>query len=199
MLRISLFTEDYGHEAFLRPLLERLAAEYKLRTTIRPYSVRGGHGKVAVELEEYVADLLAYKENLPDIVLVATDATCQGFAKRRKQFQKAIEPLRDQVVFAVPDPHVERWLLLDSAAFKQVLGKACLAPDQKCGRDRYKSLLAQAVVQSGATPLLGGMEYADDIVRVMDLKAMQERDESLAALLDELNSRFRACRGRTAP
>jgi hypothetical protein len=192
MRRISLFAEDYGHEAFLRPLLERLAAQYGIAVTVTPFSVRGGYGKVADELEEYVADLLRYRENLPDLVLVATDANCQGFSKRRKQFQKAAEPIHDQVVFAVPDPHVERWLLLDSAAFKQVLGKGCAAPDQKCGRDRYKGLLAQAVVQSGATPLLGGMEYAEDIVHAMDLKRMQQQDESLGAVLEELHSRFRA-------
>ena len=191
MFKISLFAEDYGHEAFLRPLLERLAADYELSVAIRPYSVRGGHGKVVSELKEYVADLMAYAENLPDMVMVATDANCQGFSKRRKQFQEASEPIRDQVVLAVPDPHVERWLLLDSAAFKQVLGKGCTAPDQKCGRDRYKSLLAQAVVASGATPLLGGMEYAEDIVRAMDLNAIKKQDESLRTLVEELGSRFR--------
>jgi hypothetical protein len=198
MRRISLFAEDYGHEAFLRPLLDRLAGEYDVPTTVRPFSVRGGYGKVAEELREYVSDLMAYQENLPDLVLVATDANCQGFVKRRKQFQEAVEPVRNQIVLAVPDPHVERWLLLDSAAFKQVLGKACPAPDRKCGRDRYKSLLAQAVVDSGATPLLGGMEYAEDIVRVMDLAAMQKQDESLGELLEELHSRFRTWQGGIA-
>jgi hypothetical protein len=192
MRRISLFAEDYGHEAFLRPLLDRLADEYGVPTTVQPFSVRGGHGKVAEELREYVTDLMAYKQNLPDVVLVATDANCLGFSQRRKQFQETSKPVRDQVVFAVPDPHVERWLLLDSAAFKQVLGKACAAPDQKCDRDRYKSLLAQAVIESGATPLLGGMEYAEDIVRAMDLKRMQKQDESLGDLLNELHARFRA-------
>jgi hypothetical protein len=191
MHRITLFAEDYGHESFLNPLLERMAAEYTVPVSVRSYSVRGGHGKVAEELEEYVHDLLAYKENLPDLVLVATDANCQGFAKRRKQLHKATEPVRDRLVMAVPDPHIERWLMLDSAAFKQVLGKACPAPDQKCNRDRYKGLLAQAVVDSGATPLLGGMEYAEDIVRVMDLKRVRKQDESLSNLMGDLDSCFR--------
>jgi hypothetical protein len=88
MRRITLFAEDYGHESFLNPLLERMAAQYIVTVTIRSYSVRGGHGQVAEELQEYVHDLLAFKENLPDLVLVATDANCQGFAKRRKQLQK---------------------------------------------------------------------------------------------------------------
>lgn len=192
MRRISLFTEDYGHEAFLRPLLDRLAAEHSVRLTVTPFSVRGGFGKVAEELGEYVDDLLRYREHLPDLVLVATDANCQGFGKRRGQFQEAVAPIHDRVAFAVPDPHVERWLLLDSAAFKQVLGKACAAPDLKCGRDRYKGLLSQAVVESGATPLLGGMEYAEDIVHAMDLRRLQAQDESLGSLLRELHSRLRA-------
>ena len=47
-------------------------------------------------------------------------------------------------------------------------------------------------MESGATPLLGGMEYAEDIVRAMDLKRVQKQDESLGTLLEELHSRFRA-------
>ena len=49
------------------------------------------------------------------------------------------------VIYAIPDPHIERWLLLDSAAFKKVLDKGCSAPTQKCERGLYKRLLLQAV------------------------------------------------------
>jgi hypothetical protein len=196
MLSITLFAEDYGHESFLTPLLERMAAQYSVTVTIRSYSVRGGHGQVVKELKEYVNDLLAFKENLPDLVLIATDANCQGFAKRSKQLNKVAAPVCHRLVMAVPDPHIERWLMLDSAAFKQVLGKACPAPDQKCNRDRYKSLLAQAVVDSGAAPLLGGMEYAEDIVREMDLERVRKQDESLSNLMDDLDSCFRTWQSR---
>jgi hypothetical protein len=192
MCRISLFTEDTGHEEFLLPLLQRIADQYRVSIVLKPLSVRGGYGKVAEELEEYVHEIVEYRESMPDLLLVATDANCQGFIERRKQLQKTVELIRDQVVFAVPDPHVERWLLLDSAAFKTVLGKPCKAPDQKCDRDRYKSLLAQAVRQCGITPYLGGVEYARDIVMAMDLQHVQDR--SLAGLLEELNTRFRSWR-----
>lgn len=67
-----------------------------------------------------------------------------------------------------------------------------MAPDQKCDRDRYKSLLAQAVRQCDVTPLLGGVEYARDIVLAMDLQHVQDR--SLGELLEELNARFRSWR-----
>ncbi len=52
-------------------------------------------------------------------------------------------------IYAIPDPHLERWLLLDSAAFKHVLGRGCSAPDQKCEKERYKQLLIQAILEAG--------------------------------------------------
>lgn len=194
MRKIILLAEDYGHEAFLDPLVRRMAKEKGVAVHIRPYSVRGGFGNVAKEFEEYVIAVRRYRECLPDLIIVATDANCDGFANRRKELQQAAQPLQDRVAFAVPDPHVERWLLLDSAAFKQVLGRPCNTPDEKCARDRYKSLLAQAVLDSGATPLLGGMEYAEDIVRVMDLERLRRRDESLGSFLEELQRRLRLWR-----
>ena len=42
------------------------------------------------------------------------------------------------VILAPPDPHVERWLLLDGAAYKAVFGKGCDTPDLKCDRNHYK-------------------------------------------------------------
>jgi hypothetical protein len=94
---------------------------------------------------------------------------------------------------AVPDPHIERWLLLDSAAFKAVLGRGCEAPDFKCDRDRYKKLLAQAVSKAGITPLIGGLEHARDIVDSMDFTRMtrKEGDKVLGQFLQELQKVFK--------
>ena len=47
-----------------------------------------------------------------------------------------------------PDPHVECWMLLDSAAFQDVFGKGCGKPDSKCKRGRYKNLLVDAISSS---------------------------------------------------
>ncbi|OHB72111.1 MAG: hypothetical protein A2V70_10515 [Planctomycetes bacterium RBG_13_63_9] len=190
MREISLFAEDYGHESVLLPLITRIAAQYEVRTKIRPVSVRGGYGQVETELGQYVKELGRYKEGLPDLVIVATDANCDGFKSRRRMLQKVADQLRDRVVYAVPDPHIERWLLRDPAAFKVALGVACTAPDQKCQRDRYKRLLIGAVRDAGATPLLGGMEYAEDIVRAMDLGPTSD-DDDFGSLLQELHTRFR--------
>jgi len=190
MRKISFFGEDEGHRVFLMPLIQRIADQYGVEIAVRQYSVRGGFGKVENELAEYVRDLLKFREDMPDLVVVATDANCCGFRQRRQKLLKTTEPIKDRVAYAVPDPHIERWMLIDSAAFKAVLGESCNAPDQKCDRDRYKQLLLEAVRNAGVAPLLGGMEHAEDIVRKMDLNPTGKSDD-LGDFLQELHAHFR--------
>lgn len=190
MRSISLFAEDFGHEAVLVPLIVRVAQQYRVEVKVRRLSVRGGFPRVAFELDQYVKDLLRFRETLPHLVVVATDANCDGFSQRRAQLVEPAKPIVDRVAYAVPDPHIERWLLRDPAAFRAALGIACDPPDQKCDRDRYKKLLIQAVCAAGATPLLGGLEYAEDIVGHMNLGPTTTSDD-FGDFLQELHARFR--------
>ena len=57
MREIVLFTEDYGHEEFLKSLITRLADENRIEVTIQSLSVRGGHGKVVSEFRQFMKDL----------------------------------------------------------------------------------------------------------------------------------------------
>ncbi len=66
------------------------------------------------------------------------------------------------MVLAVPDPHIERWLLLDGVAFKAVFGRGCDAPDMKCSRDKYKRNLIKSIRNTGVIPNLGKIKYADN-------------------------------------
>jgi len=123
--------------------------------------------------------------------LVATDANCMGLAERTKMIGAVTEKVGVRIVCAIPDPHIERWLLVDSAAFKAVFGRGCNAPDQKCERARYKKMLIGAIRESGITPSLGGIEYAEDIVNEMDLDRVARNDDSLRRLLGDLDAVFR--------
>lgn len=190
MHRIILFVEDYGHEAFITALLERLAQENSIKLEIMHRSIRGGHGKVIKEFESYLRELHREREGLPDLLLVATDLNCKGYLERRKEIDDKNYRFRDFTVCAIPDPHIERWLLLDSFAFKSVLGKGCNAPDQKCSRDRYKKLLLEAMRNAGIVPPLGGIEYARDIVNAMDFKRVAKTDCSFKKLLNDLTHKF---------
>ena len=99
------------------------------------------------------------------------------------------------MVLAIPDPHIERWLLLDGAAFKTVFGIGCDAPDQKCDRGRYKQRLIEAVHAAGTTPLLGGIEYAEDIVMAMDIDRASRLDRSFKRFVEDLRDAFQGWQG----
>ncbi len=191
MRNIVLFTEDYGHEEFLKALVERLSRENNVPVKITPRNARGGYGKVVTELQIFLRDLEHAREDLPDLLIVATDANCKRYANRRREIEKINEKFKDFTVYAIPDPHIERWLLLDSAAFKTVLGNGCDKPDQKCSRDRFKQLLLKAMRNAGVIPPLGGVEYAEDIVNAMDLQRMENANASLGRFLKDLQSKFK--------
>ena len=179
MREIVLFGEDYGHEAVLVPLIKRLADEQGADIRVTALSCRHGHGRAVGELADFLRDVATGLAGLPDLIVVAIDANCNGLNAQAAEIAARVPAgLRDMVVCAVPDPHIERWLLLDSQAFKTVLGRGCRAPSMKCERDRYKRLLREAVSEAGVTPLLGGLEYAEDIVEALDLARARRADQA---------------------
>lgn len=193
MRRIALFCEDFAHESFLSAIVRRVARESGLSVEITPRSVRGGHGKVIDEFREFLRELDRPQRVLADLLVVATDANCRGLQERTREIYDGNEKYRPFIIPAIPDPHIERWLLLDSAAFKKVLGRGCAAPDYKCERDRYKRSLIEAVRAAGVTPLLGGVEYAEDIAEAMDL---MQGDKSFSTFLSELRAKLIEWAGR---
>ena len=191
MRKIALFAEDYGHEAFITALVGKLAGENKIHVEIAHRCVRGGHGKVITEFRAYLRDLHRERFGLPDLLIVVTDANCKEYLERKKEIDVVNDRYKDFTICAIPDPHIERWLLLDSAAFKSALGKGCDAPDQKCSKDRYKKLLLEAMQNAGVTPPLGGMEYAEDIVNAMNLQRIEQLDASFGKFLKDLQNKFK--------
>ena len=96
------------------------------------------------------------------------------------------------MILAIPDPHIERWLLLDGAAFKTVFGKGCDAPDQKCDRNRYKQRLIEAIHATGTIPILGGIEYAEDIIQQININRVTQVDRSFRRFVEELRDTFQS-------
>jgi hypothetical protein len=186
-LKIGLFVEDEAHKRFIHRLLARIIEEHSsLEIDIIERSSSGGHGKVVSEFGTYLRDLHGESDAYFDAVIVGTDANCIGFAERRKRLEKEAKRFPGiSVAYAIPDPHIERWFLLDSAAFKKALGVGCRAPDQKCSRDRYKNELRQAVSQRGPFAPLGGIEYAEDIVEHLDMKTAS-KDKSFGQFVKDV-------------
>ena len=100
------------------------------------------------------------------------------------------ESVHPFTVHVIPDPHVERWMLLDSKAFKNTFGSGCKAPDQKCQKHRYKALLLEAIRKAGTQPNLSGMESASLVVEAMDFQNAARQDCSFGRFIDALGNKF---------
>ena len=96
---------------------------------------------------------------------------------------------------AIPDPHIEQWMLVDPRAFRAVFGRGCTLPALKCAKDEYKKLLRSEIRTSGIEAPLGGEEFAEDIVREMNLRQVEGREPSLGLFLKGLQAQFNAWRG----
>ena len=190
MRNISLFVKDAVHEDFLVALVQRVANAYNIEINIKVSSVRGGHENVISELKQYQQDLLHNAEDLPDLIIVGTDSNSKGFLQREKEINQVTHDLADRVISMIPKPYIERWLLLDSEAFKKVFGGSCSVPNRKYDRDRYKHLLLQAIRDAGVIPLLGGVEYMADLVNAMNLQHLEQSDRSFRRCFRALQQRF---------
>jgi hypothetical protein len=191
MADLLLFAEDDAQEKFVGALVQRLAAEFELTLRLRVRSSRGGFPKVLKEFGSFSWACERRAEASPNIVVVVVDANCKGWKDRCDEVEARVgDILRDRLVVAIADPHIERWFLVDGAAFRSVLGHGCQAPDHKCEKDRYKGFLIKAVRDAGVEPLLGGIEYAEDLAKHIDLKRAAGADPALRRFISALRMKF---------
>ena len=193
-IRTDIFVEDRAHEVFVEALVRRLSEETGVTVDIQIRSARGGHGRALKELALY-QDALAKRiagMTFPDLLVVAIDANCQRFSAARSAVGDQLHPaLREVSAIACPDPHVERWYLADPVSFEQVVGARPPSVEAKCERGMYKSLLSSTVRDAGYMPVLGGIEFAEDLVRAMDLYRAGKSAHGLKAFVDDVRSRLK--------
>lgn len=188
MVDVLLYGEDISHEKFVTALTERVAVEEGVEVDIRTGSVRGGHGKAITELRDYQR-LLQETGGAPDVLVVCIDGNCRGFTTGVQEIDQAIDgAVIPSYVPFVPDPHIESWYLADPAGFKSSIGGGFSLPAQKCERGAYKNVLTQALRTAGEFVLLGGAEFADDIVSGMDLYRASKNCPSLGHAIDGLRA-----------
>jgi hypothetical protein len=189
-ITIDLFVEDRAHEVIVRALTARLMRESGTVAEVRVRSARGGRPRVFNELTALRQVLVRAGVPTPDVLIAAVDGNCETSAKMRLKVLDCLG--RGTVLHAVaacPGPHVERWLFADPAAFARVAGVQPRLAKRKCVRDYYKALLAKTLADAGHPLLLGGLEYAADIVGAMNLYEAGRNDASLRHFTDDL----RAC------
>ena len=188
MREIAIFCEDNAHKVIVGALIQRIAQDYQVEVTMEWRNTTRGYGKVVQEFKDYLLDLQHHRASMPALIGVATDTNCKGRQERKHAVGPSISGI--PLIYALPEPHVERWLLLDGAAFKEVCGTGCDAPDLKCDRDRYKKLLVESVSAAGIQPLIGGIELAEDIIAHIDIRRAQRADESFKQFTEDLHTCF---------
>ena len=193
MRDISIFCEDSFHENFVGAMLHRFGLDYGVAISCRFLSSRGGLPKMQTEFKEFLRDLGRERIAPPDCILAVLDANCAGYNERKGIMDRVLEtfPRFQQIVsYAIPDPHIERWMLVDDMAFQAVFGRGCTLPALKCAKNEYKQLLAKEIRDSGVEPLLGGAEFAEDIVNKMNIGRAEVREASLGLFLRALKMLF---------
>lgn len=193
MREVTLFCEDSFHEKFVGALLRRFEREQQVKVGLRPLSARGGLPRMKAEFVNFLRDLNRDRRSPPDAVIVVADANCLGHNGRRRVLDGALVTyphFRQLVSYAIPDPHIERWMLADAHAFQAVFGRGCTIPAIKCKKDEYKRILRKEIQDSGIDAPLGGEEYAEDIVQEMDLSRVETNEPSLGLFLRNLKGLF---------
>jgi hypothetical protein len=186
---VAFFLEDVGQEAIIPPIFKRLAAEEgfgpgQLECSVLHARGGGSLGAYTQFLKDARKSCLA-RANL---LVVGSDGNCKGFASRRDQILKKAQgsPFAD-VIAAVPDPHVERWYLLDIPALENAAGVhlSLQHVPQQCEKDLYKTLLRQAFDGTEVSPPLGGIEYGERIADQMDLYSAGKQDHGLGDFVEK--------------
>ncbi len=197
--RILYFLEDCAQEGFIKALVNRTAQDMEIPINSITHDIRSARGGSTViqEFNKFMKDMTQIRSSEVDLLIVAIDGNCKGYRGRIRQLEKNVDqshPIKDKIVWAIPDPHIEHWYLMDQRAFKNGVGinKSPEMPPYKCKKDYYKNLLRQALVEADISSLLGGAEYAEDIVNNMkSLDSLFSRNAGFQNFIEDLRNHFR--------
>jgi len=189
-IKVYLVVEDPAHENIARALFRRLSFEEGIRFSIGP-AVRGGHGGVITEIKGFQRALKkgAIPAGIPDLLVVLIDANCHDFQETKRNtasiIDKSIFPF---FIIGCPNPHIEKWLLIDQHALNVLFGTSLSIPLGKCDKDFYKNELKKIIKDGGWPITQGGIEYSQDIIEEMDFIKAIKNDPSFGNFVSDLKS-----------
>lgn len=178
---IVLAVEDRAHETVVLSLVNRIVIDCgkspsDWAATVLP---SGPGSQSLIAARDYAKRCQRQIGHAVDLFIVASDSNCVGFVEKKGQINQLVSDYPGRIAMALPDPHVERWLLLDPKAFKEGVGlsKGIPTPAYKCDQDHYKKIISQALRNDGIVPQLAGREFAPEIIRKMDLNIARKHTD----------------------
>lgn len=140
------------------------------------------------ELRRFLRDYTNIESASFDILIIVQDADTEGETEVKSQIRNLIERTGypGTTILAVPEPYIEAWYLADPVSIQTISGSQNLiqTPQGNNDKDVYKSVLSQVFGYA----LLGGIEYADEIIENMNLYRASQNVNSLRHFIDELRS-----------
>ena len=188
-MKIGLFLEDIGHQAFITGLIQKAAGQVKPGAVIE-FDVRnaaGGKPRMEASFREYVGDYLKSGYAGYDLVIAAQDTDCRGVPATRNALLHYAQGYGSPMVIAAPDPCIEAWYLADQHAIREVAQAASTPPiPSGCDCAALKTQIRRLFREGGVDSLLGGAEYAADIIAAMNLTRARRNVASLHIFLNDL-------------
>jgi len=190
-VRIIYFLEDAAHNQFVPPLVERIARELGIsvgRVEIEPSYYRGS--QVIRAFRQFLRD--AQQSLRADLVVLCVDGNCKGPEEKRREFEREVQRHRISVpvIYAIPNPHIERWYLADPTAIRTVISSSLISfhvPPYKCERDFYKRILEIEVFEKVEIDVYqGGTEYGPDIANEIDFVRIMTITPCLNKFIDDI-------------
>lgn len=193
VIKIYLFVEDTAHEIVVRSLFRRLSAAEGVKVSFS-VAIQGGHGGVITGIKGFQSALKkgAIPAGTPDLLVVLIDANCHDFQERKRETAGVIDSsVFPFFVIGCPNPHIEKWLLIDQHALSVVFGASLNIPLHKCDRDFYKNELKTIIQHAGWPITQGGIEYSQDIIAEVDFVRAEKNDPSFGNFISDLRSTLR--------
>lgn len=182
----DIIGEDEATERIIDALVKRQAELLGLYARQRQaFCWRGS--EVARRVAEWKA--FVARSGYAAFTIFALDGNGKGTSEARKKLEDLLPESRPpHYLLAIPDPHIERWVLLDGNALQRVFSAPPSPAPPGGGRDFYKNFLAGLAQASLKTHETDGTEYAPDITEVMDFAVAEDADRSLHLFLSSLRA-----------
>ncbi|MFO8058627.1 MAG: hypothetical protein R6V10_15180 [bacterium] len=112
-----------------------------------------------------------------DALVVGHDCNCKGKEKIKKKFSKPAQMAgypEDRIIYALPDPYIERWYLADPRALLETI-EGSESPGEipyvhKKGKQTfYKDKMDETLQKNGIRSPLAGAELGDQIAERVDI------------------------------
>ena len=169
---IVLALEDRAHETVISALLARIFSDEGQNLRDWKLVIISNRGGRSLDRAYDYAKECGDPGQACDLLVIASDANCSTFVKKRNEIQKHFQQYAGRIALALPDPHIEQWLLLDPSAFRQGVDipHGIVVPQKKCDKNYYKTELNRLLKSEGIVPQFpGGIEFAPDIIRHLDM------------------------------